>query len=252
MFRGNNYMSKDTRSASRITTKESYLSLFPDDKASNSERKRFQALKEAQEIRKFEINLYWKRTGFFWAFITVIYTALFHVLCKYIECSYTYDLFIPAISALSGLGFFFSVAWHMVNKGSKFWQKNWEKHVSLLERSEIGPLYDVYLNPKGTMRERLCPTKAFDFSVSKVNMWASAVMFFCSFSGCVGIMVWLVLYKKACPVLTLAPCIIIAVFSFLMMFISDGNNDIEIEGSELEYSELNMIHINQQRKSHEP
>lgn len=234
-------MSKDTRSASRIATKEAYLSLFPDDKASNNERKRFQALKEAQEIRKFEINLYWKRTGFFWAFITVIYVALFHVLCKYIECPCKYSVFVPAISALSGLGFFFSVAWHMVNKGSKFWQKNWEKHVSLLERSEIGPLYDVYLNPQKT-GSRFCPTKEFDFSVTKVNMWASVVMFFCSLSVCVGIMVWLILYKGACPVLTLAPCTIIVIFSFLIMFVSNGNSDIKIS-PELKENELDMIHI---------
>lgn len=240
MFRGDNYMSKDTRIAKRMTTKDEYLSLFPDDKASKQERKRFQALKEAQEVRKFEINLYWKRTVFFWAFITVIYAALFHVLCKYIECPHKYDLFVPCISTLSGLGFFFSVAWHMVNKGSKFWQKNWETHVSLLERSEIGPLYDVYLNPKGRIHERLCPTKAFDFSVSKVNMWASFTMIICSLGVCVGIMAWLILYKGACSVLSSVPCAIIVAFSFLTMFISDGNNDIEIEEKA---PDLDMIYI---------
>ncbi len=237
-------MDEKKKKASRITKTDEYLSLFPDDKESNSERKRFQALKEAQEIRKFEINLYWKRTGFFWAFITVIYTALFHVLCKYIECSYTYDLFIPAISALSGLGFFFSIAWHMVNKGSKFWQKNWETHVSLLERSEIGPLYDVYLNPKGTMRERLCPTKAFDFSVSKVNMWASAVMVVCSLGGCVGIVLWLIFINKKSLTLTLLetliPVGVILLFLILLACRTDGNDDIEISE---EKPELDMIHL---------
>ena len=230
-------MSKDTRSASRIATKEAYLSLFPDDKASNSERKRFQALKEAQEIRKFEINLYWKRTGFFWAFITIIYTAFFHVLCKYIDCPCKYGVFVPAISALSGLGFFFSVAWHMVNKGSKFWQKNWEMHVSLLERSEIGPLYDVYLNPKGTMRERLCPTKAFDFSVTKVNMWASATMVVCSFCGALYLnkFLWAKAEDKWYIII---PCIAIAISLVCLLKCSDGNNDIKIEESELD-----MIHI---------
>lgn len=231
-------MCKKKRSAARIT-KSKYLSLFPDDKESNSERKRFQALKEAQEIRKFEIELYWKRTGFFWAFITVIYTALFHVLCKYIECSYTYDLFVPAISALSGLGFFFSVAWHMVNKGSKFWQKNWETHVSLLERSEIGPLYDVYLTPKGTMRERLCPTKAFDFSVSKVNMWASFTMIVCSFCGALYVnkFLWGEVENKWHIII---PCVIILLFLILLVCRSDGNDDIEILEEE---PGLDMIHI---------
>lgn len=233
-------MSKDKINAKRIITKDEYLSLFPDDKASNSERKRFQALKEAQEIRKFEICLYWKRTGFFWAFITVIYAAFFNVLCKYIECPHKYDLFVPCISALSGLGFFFSVAWHMVNKGSKFWQENWEAHVALLERSEIGPLYDVYLNPKGTMRERVCPTKAFDFSVTKVNMWASFTMIVCSLCGWGGTIYWLIFIKKAGLLAVLVPSAIVQLFSVLMIFLSGGNNDIKIEEKE---SDLNMIYL---------
>ncbi len=143
-------MSKNKRNAKHVTKEEEYLNLFPDDKSSETERMRSRALKEALDIRKFEIDLYWKRTGFFWAFITVIYAALFAVLCKYADCPVTYSFFVPVISVLSGLGFFFSVAWHMVNKGSKFWQKNWEQNVSLLERSEIGPLYEVFLNPKTT------------------------------------------------------------------------------------------------------
>ena len=143
-------MNKKTRKAYHINKHEEYLKLFADDKASANERMRARALKEAQEVRRFEIQLYWHRTAFFWAFITIIYTALFSVLCKYMDSSCKYSFFVPVISTLSGLGCFFSIAWHMVNKGSKFWQKNWETHVSLLEETEIGPLYDVYLNPKGT------------------------------------------------------------------------------------------------------
>lgn len=234
-------MGKDKKSASRITRTEKYLSLFPDDEKSNAERKRFQALKEAQDVRKFEIDLYWKRTGFFWAFITIIYTAFFHVLCKYTECPGKYALFVPVISALSGLGFFFSVAWHLVNKGSKFWQENWEKHVSLLEKSEIGPLYDVFLNPKGTIRERLCPIKAFDFSVTKVNMWASFTMAFCSLVGCGGTVYWLIQCKAACPVMSIAPGAIIALFSILVFLFQRGNKDIKVS-PELEEPELDMIY----------
>ena len=234
-------MGKDKKSASRITRTEKYLSLFPDDEKSNAERKRFQALKEAQDVRKFEIDLYWKRTGFFWAFITIIYTAFFHVLCKYIECPSKYVLFVPVISALSGLGFFFSVAWHLVNKGSKFWQENWEKHVSLLEKSEIGPLYDVFLNPKGTIREWLCPIKAFDFSVTKVNMWASFTMAFCSLCGWGGTVLWLIFDRKQSLTITLiatlVPSAIVLLFLVLLLVFSDGN-----KGLELEDPELNMIY----------
>lgn len=231
-------MNKKKRYADIIANKKDYLKLFPDDKETKSERMRYLALVEAQEVRKFEIDLYWKRTAFFWAFITVIYTALFSVLCKYVDCPAKYSFFIPVISVLSGLGFFFSVAWHLVNKGSKFWQKNWESHVSLLEENEIGTLYDVYLNPK-TTGSRWHPKKEFDFSVTKVNMWASFIMIICSLSGwiCCNIYLWSETKNK----LLIIPIAIILLFSILLVFGSDGNNDIDI--SEKEKNELNMIHV---------
>lgn len=232
-------MGKNKRNAKHVTKEEEYLNLFPNDKLSETERMRSRALKESQDIRKFEIDLYWKRTGFFWAFITVVYTALFAVLCKYVDCSIKFSFFVPVISALSGMGFFFSVAWHMVNKGSKFWQKNWENHVSLLEKSEIGPLYDVFLNPK-TTGNRWNPTKEFDFSVTKVNMWASFIMIVCSFFGCFGCnyFLWNKTDKKLFIIL---PCVVIGILIFLLVKFSDGNSNINISDSAQD--ELNMIHI---------
>ena len=56
-------MNKKKRNAKHVRKKEEYLNLFPDDKPSETERMRSRALKEAQDIRKFEIDLYWKRTG---------------------------------------------------------------------------------------------------------------------------------------------------------------------------------------------
>lgn len=233
-------MGKKKRNAKRVTKVADYLGLFPDDKPSETERRRSRVLKKALDIRKFEIDLYWKRTGFFWAFITVIYTALFAVLCKYVEHSCEYSIFVPVISTLAGLGFFFSVAWHMVNKGSKFWQENWEKHVSLLEKSEIGPLYDVFLNPK-TTGSRWSPTKEFDFSVTKVNMWASTLISVISFFGFVGMNLWLIFKQKEVWYLVLLPSFFVLLFIFCLICKSNGNNDIEIE--EENFDELNMIHI---------
>ncbi|MBR1912027.1 MAG: hypothetical protein IJ828_06685 [Treponema sp.] len=231
-------MSKEKRRAGTVTKLSDYLKLFPDDKESKSEKMRYLALKEAQEIRKFEIELYWKRTGFFWAFITVIYTALFAVLCKYLDCPCKYSFFVPSISALSGLGFFFSVAWHMVNKGSKFWQKNWENHVSLLERNEIGPLYDVFLNPK-TTGSRWNPTEEFDFSVTKVNMWASTLISIISFAGCFFCSFWLFIYSNH-NYLSVIPSGLIGIFTIIIFIGQRGNKDIEISDSE--EADLNMIH----------
>ena len=231
-------MGKKNRNAKCVTKDEEYLKLFSDDKPSETEKKHSSALKEALDIRKFEIDLYWRRTGFFWAFITIIYTALFSVFCKYIECPVKYSIFVPVISTLSGLGFFFSIAWHMVNKGSKFWQENWEKHVSLLEESDIGPLYDVYLNPK-TTGSRWNPTKEFDFSVTKVNMWASSLISVLSFVVCFFCSIWLFKYSKN-NCLSFIPSGLVGIFTIIIFIGQRGNKDIEISDSE--EAELNMIH----------
>ncbi|MBQ7613014.1 MAG: hypothetical protein IJU92_08085 [Spirochaetaceae bacterium] len=235
-------MTNTKRQANEIKSRYNYLSLFPDDKETIQENTRYLALKEALDIRKFEIELNWKRTAFFWAFITVIYAALFAVICKYVEFSEKYYFLVPVISTLSGLGFFFSVAWHNVNKGSKFWQKNWEAHVSLLERDLIGPLYDVYLNPKGSLKEKLCPTSAYDFSVSKINMWGSFTVVLCSLGCWIGVLCWL--WNKVnteFKILIEIISMIILILILLMIFLSNGNNDIEITNSD--NSDLNMIHL---------
>lgn len=232
---------KVKKSAEPIKSKREYLSLFDDKKLDK-------ALEAALDIRKFEIELYWKRTAFFWAFIVSTYTGLFTLLIKYTEDYSRYVFLGPVISTLAGLGFFFSVAWHMVNKGSKFWQKNWELHVSLLENSEIGPLYDVYLNPRQKLKNRLCPVSGFDFSVSKINMWASCMISVLSCFGWITVVVWAWksdISKKQ----IIVPNIIIILFLLALIFLSDGNSDIKIETNPKEKSssagnnDIDMIHI---------
>jgi hypothetical protein len=72
-----------------------------------------------------------------------------------------------ALLAASCLGVFFSVAWYFVNRASKFWQENWEKHVDLLEDSVIGPLYKTVLSDESLRFWR--PWGPYPFSVSKLN-----------------------------------------------------------------------------------
>ena len=140
------------------------------DRKQNSREK---ALMVALETRKFEIDLYWRRTAYFWAFIVSIYAAYYFVLTAKISFADAAFRNI-ALIGLSFLGYFFSLAWWMVNKGSKFWQENWEKHVCWLEKPIQGPLYGTYLNPKSGSRWH--PLKMYDFSVSRVNLLASFVV----------------------------------------------------------------------------
>lgn len=90
------------------------------------------AFEFVKETRKFEIENYWKRATYFWAFTASIFAALFIVKDKNIN-----DLEFSTIC----LGLIVSFAWHLTNIGSKSWQRHWEKHLDLMEDFFIGPLY---------------------------------------------------------------------------------------------------------------
>ncbi|HZW40283.1 MAG TPA: hypothetical protein VFF33_13375 [Ignavibacteriaceae bacterium] len=74
-------------------------------------------------------------------------------------------------------GLFLSVSWFFVNKASKFWQKNWEAHVDLLEDDLIGPLYKTTLINKRFV-DRLSPKESFQYSAGKINQLISFVVIF--------------------------------------------------------------------------
>lgn len=229
----------------KIINKSDYYSLFPDDNKDKNNNTRYLALKEALDIRKFEIELYWKRTAFFWAFITVTYVALFNVLCKFLEQPYKYYIFRPIIIILSGLGVFFSVAWYLVNKGSKFWQKNWEKHVSLLEKDTIGPLYDIFSNPKTTGSIIKNPIEEYDFSVSKVNMCASILVTLLSLTVHIIIVFSLrnyvfSIYENIFMIIVIEGIIIITIIMFTK---SKGNTDITIQDKVTDNESMGMIQV---------
>ncbi|MBQ4331978.1 MAG: hypothetical protein IJC31_09090 [Spirochaetaceae bacterium] len=79
------------------------------------------AYEVAADIRKFEIELFWKRATFFWAFITAIYVAYFQVLTQIHQNEHGYI----SLVVLAALGLFFCVSWVLSSKGSKHWQENW-------------------------------------------------------------------------------------------------------------------------------
>lgn len=120
------------------------------------------AYERACKNREFEIELYWKRTTYFWAFITTIYVAYYNVLTNVYDKEYWH---FPLL-VLSGLGLFFAVAWILTSKGSRHWQENWEHHVYLLEDKVTGPLLKIF-----------APNS---FSVSKVNLMAGYVVATCA------------------------------------------------------------------------
>lgn len=78
----------------------------------------------AIDTRNFEIGLFWRRSIFFWGFIGAAFVA--------------YAAFHNARSDVSfviaGFGVICSLAWTLLNRGSKYWQEAWEQKVSRFEK----------------------------------------------------------------------------------------------------------------------
>jgi len=130
------------------------------------------ALEHALDIRKFEIDLYWRRAAYFWTLIAAAFAGYFAILSAEHLKDKEYLAYI--VSCIGGL---FTWAWFLVNQGSKLWQENWENHVDMLEDDVTGPLYKTLLyrpDASGVWArvERFLTGPAF-ISVSKINQWVS-------------------------------------------------------------------------------
>lgn len=93
----------------------------------------FEAYKIAIATRNFEIDLYWKRSLFFWGFIA---TAALGYGSLLIEEEKNYAVLIACF------GLVCSLCWSLVNRGSKYWQEHWEQTVTALEdKANVGHLF---------------------------------------------------------------------------------------------------------------
>ncbi|RXJ95865.1 hypothetical protein CRU94_04435 [Arcobacter sp. AHV-9/2010] len=132
------------------------------------------ALEYALDIRKFEIDLYWKRATYFWAFIAAAlagYSVIQQISINEVKEELSF--------LLACFGMVFSFAWYLVNRGSKFWQNNWERHVDLLEDEITGPLYKTIIkesSAEGSYIKSLA-TNTGEFSVTKINQILSLFVF---------------------------------------------------------------------------
>jgi hypothetical protein len=156
----------------------------------NNPEKRRVAYDQALEIRQFEIELYWKRATYFWTLIAASFAGYFALASS--EKSRAHGL----LFLVSCLGLVLSTGWYLVNRGSKYWQANWESHVDSLEDDFAGPLYKTTI-----ANERFCwwkPHDGYPFSVSRVNQLISLFV----------VLVWLALAISSFPSLSLPPCLV--------------------------------------------
>jgi len=142
----------------RIPDLEHYQAQFPD------QVKRDCAYKLALQIRQFEIELYWKRATYFWTLIAASFAG-------YFALATSKEPHPSLVFLLSCIGLVLSTSWYLVNRGSKYWQENWERHVDLLEDEFAGPLYKTTIANEQFRFWK--PEDGYPFSVSKVNQLTS-------------------------------------------------------------------------------
>ena len=111
------------------------------------------------DTRKFEIELFWKRSLFFWGFIAVAfigYGALTQAKAP--------DL----AHVMACFGLVCSVAWTLANRGSKYWQEAWEQKVEREERDVLGGPFFSVVEPVQTWKGSWL--RARRYSVSKLTI----------------------------------------------------------------------------------
>lgn len=184
------------------------------------------AFLQVADTRKFEIELYWKRATYFWALIAVTFAGYFAVLSS---SNIPNKLFLSMVVA--SLGMIFTFAWHRANRGSKYWQENWENHMDLLEDKVTGPLYKTLLErPELDSFSEKYVTGPKSVSVSKINQWVSIYVLF----------IWLLLllfscYKSIIPYrlcehpLAVVAHLFILLISFVSMWLIKGKSNTHID-----------------------
>jgi hypothetical protein len=106
--------------------------------------------------RNFEIELFWKRSLFFWGFIAAAFIGYTTII--------EFDRRLAIV--IASFGFVCSFAWTLVNRGSKRWQENWEILVFEIENEVTGSLF------KERREKEIKSTwlAAKKFSVSKITI----------------------------------------------------------------------------------
>lgn len=180
----------------KVETRQDYVDLFKG-------KDKTEVLKQVLDIRKFEIDLYWKRTTFFWTILTAIIAGYFLIYSKLTTTPDNNSL--KVLFSLGCLGLIFSIGWYFVNRGSKFWQVNWEKHLDCIEDEVIGPLYKTTIDTSYYHKKFFHLVAPYPFSVSKINQILNIVL----------IVFWvLMLFDFSYTYLTFKPCSFDSYLSF--------------------------------------
>lgn len=144
-----------------------YIKIFKEAGLTKDEWK--EVLKIAIETRKFEIELYWKRANYFWLFVGVFFVAYYNTLPDGEVCAgekmQQLDFPLENLLFIFG-GYCFSVGWFLANRGSKYWQENWEDHIAALSYYLGMPIFEIL---KSNHSKYWKLTSSYPYSVSRIN-----------------------------------------------------------------------------------
>jgi hypothetical protein len=146
------------------------------NESNNSEldKKRFDA---AVEALQFEIDLFWKRSLFYWGFVGAAFVAF--------ASSHGTK---PGLAIIvASFGVVCSLSWSMVNRGSKYWQEFWEAEVGNVEDAVTGVLFKGH----GHLQDKGLWLSARRYSASKLTIGLSDYV-------CI---LWLVILLTECSIL---------------------------------------------------
>jgi hypothetical protein len=178
------------------------------------------AFEYAADTRKFEIDLFWRRSLFFWGFIAAAFVAY----AAAVNADHRDN---DLVLAISSFGIICSVAWTLANRGSKFWQNAWEAKLETLEDDVLGTsLFKAKYTPRKSELHYWGPwSKTSHFSVSRLAIALSDFT----------LGVWIVLGCKAIPGIKWPPCIngafwiptITAFYAIAMLYFGRSSKDDE-------------------------
>ncbi|HHP7230913.1 MAG TPA: hypothetical protein ACFCUY_08650 [Xenococcaceae cyanobacterium] len=140
-------MSSSNPQKKEINNKDSYYHNFALSTTiftQNKQRKQEKILEYALDICKFEIQIYWERTKYFIFLIAGSFGGYGLFVSNIFDIAE--EIRGSVLLLLTFIGFILSLAWYLSNRGSKYWQGNWERHVDVLEDDIIGPLYKTTLS----------------------------------------------------------------------------------------------------------
>lgn len=128
---------------------------------------RERAFEMAHELRRFEIELLWRRSAYFFGLQAAAYAGVATIASNlgsprpraedeafwsYLVETLQSQQMLLLLLLLSIFGLVSSLSWSLAAKSSKHWMKNWEAHIDLLEHEFTGNLYKtVFYHSAGRM-----------------------------------------------------------------------------------------------------